>query len=229
MCSEAEGPPSDCGKSVFQPTCRDARLTVPATVRGVVMTSGDRATEMPVGRTPAAPRAELRTMSTHRLESGTHASTGASPAIVPIPDSSAATAPGESSVTSTWAQWPATSRLRSLKYWPICCTAGAMSRDAATCSRTGPCSQSARTRTARTPITSTRAMATAAATMPNIHPPPLRLACLGWRGWKWGRSSSRMACLARGRARWVRGVNSTPLNRGRARTTCLSVIVADIG
>ncbi len=99
--SDRGGPPSACGSSMLQPAGESKACVAAATVFGITITSGERATEMPVGWTSRAPSGKLRATSTHRLESGIHASTDGMPFLLSCPSIRPATVAEVASVTWT--------------------------------------------------------------------------------------------------------------------------------
>ena len=116
--SAAGGPPTEPGSRKFQPTALLNEGTWAAAGAGITIMSGDRATTIPVVWTRCAPSGNVRATSTHRLESGTQASTEGRPWLLAWPSTWAATVAGGASVTCTSTQRPSTWWLCRLKYWP---------------------------------------------------------------------------------------------------------------
>jgi hypothetical protein len=132
----AGGPPSAAGSSTSQPTGAAKIRVFLATLAGVAIISGDSATCTPVGWTTRAPWGKLRATSTHRLESGTQASTGA-PLRVAWPSICPATVAAGAAATWTSTQRPPAACCWRLKLWATRPTAGARSSLTATLSSTG--------------------------------------------------------------------------------------------
>src|SRR5262249_29835460 len=105
-------PPMDPSRK-FQPAEVLNAGTWAAAAGGITIMSGDLATCRPVDWTACAPSGNVRATSTHRLESGIHASTAGRPALEACPSTSDATAAGDSWLTCTsthrpaawWASW----------------------------------------------------------------------------------------------------------------------------
>ncbi len=123
----AGGPPAAGGSSTLQVGGESKTCVLAATAAVVTSSSGERATLLPVGCTTWAPTGYVRATSTHRVESGIQASTGAAPPSEAWPSIWLASVAESPSVTWTSMHRPAAVTFWLLKERAMSSMAGAMS------------------------------------------------------------------------------------------------------